>query len=51
LRFTIVQTSKGSRVEYDVDEWAHLCHHPGSDSVLACPSLKALLDSELGKNS
>ncbi len=48
LPLTIVHTSDGPAVEYDVAEWMRLCHHPNRDSPLVCPSLEPLIKDWLG---
>jgi hypothetical protein len=47
LRLTILHTSAGTTVEYDVAEWTQLCHHPGSDSPIVCPDLQPLMKTWL----
>jgi hypothetical protein len=43
LPLTVLHTSDGATIEYDVAEWTRLCRHPGSDSPLVCPSLEPLV--------
>jgi hypothetical protein len=47
LPLTVVDTGEGKTIEYDINEWARLCHHPDAGSPLACPSLQPLAKSWL----
>jgi len=47
LPLTVVHTSEGTTVEYDIAEWARLCHHPDAGSPLACPNLRPVIEDEL----
>ena len=49
LPLTVLHTSDGATIEYDVAEWTRLCRHPGSDSPLVCPGLEALVKDWLGR--
>ena len=39
LPLTVVHTSEGKTVEYDIAEWTRLCRHPDGGSPLMCPAL------------
>jgi hypothetical protein len=49
LQLTVVHTTEGTSVEYDIAEWGRLCHHPDAGSPLACPELQTDLRSWLGQ--
>jgi hypothetical protein len=49
LPLTVVHTSDGATIEYDVAEWTRLCRHPASDSPLVCPGLAPLVKGWLGR--
>ena len=40
LRLTVVHTSEGKTIEYDIAEWTRLCRHPQASSPLVCPDLQ-----------
>ncbi len=47
LPLTVVHTSEGKTVEYDIAEWARLCRHPHVGSPLLCPDLQPVAKSWL----
>ncbi len=49
LVLTILHTSEGVTVEYDVAEWERVCHHPDSDSPLTCPGSQDLVKNWLDR--
>ena len=48
LSLTVVHTDEGVSIEYEVTEWARLCHHPSCGSPLACPALESDVRDWLG---
>jgi hypothetical protein len=48
LPIAIVHTDDGVRAEYDIGDWTLRCHHPQSDSPLACPAVTPSLKTWLG---
>jgi hypothetical protein len=34
---TIIHSRQGTRVQYDLEDWAHCCSHSNRDTPLACP--------------
>ena len=49
LRLTVLRTSDGTTIEYDIAEWTRLCRHPRCDSPLVCPGLEPLVKAWLGR--
>src|SRR6202521_2564930 len=49
LPLTVLRTSDGATIEYDVAEWTRLCRHPGVDSPLVCPRLEPLVKDWLDR--
>jgi len=45
---TVLHTSDGTTVEYDVSEWTRFCRHPGSGSPVVCPDLQRPMNAWLG---
>jgi hypothetical protein len=50
LALTILHTSDGSSVEYDLGDWARLCRHRHKGSPLVCPNVEPLMKDWLGKS-
>lgn len=49
LPITVLHTSDGKTIEYDITEWARLCRHPGAGSPLTCPGLEAQVRRWIGE--